>query len=849
MKHTGRQRFAKPYMWLIVAVGAPICLFSAYHLPFGSLDLRFLLLALITVAVGSRIAVQIPRISGQVTVADTLIFLTLLLYGGEAAILLAALEGICSSLRISRKPITILFNSGMLALSTFLTVWTLRLCFGTIEELPHSTYSASFIVAVCVMALVQYITNSVLAAVCQACKSDLPIWPTWSKYYLWSSVTYVAGASAAGIIAKLTGTIGFYAVLVTVPIVAVVYVTYLTYLRNIDTAERHVAQLSHHIAEQERIRKALEESEEHYRSAYEHFQSAFDQAAGMALVAPDGCWLKVNRSLSDILGYSEEELLSGSIQDVVHADDLGATLINIDKLVKKKISTCQLEQRYIHKRGHTVWVLLSISLVRATQKESSHLIFQLQDITERKRAEERLVHDAFHDGLTGLPNRALFMDHLKHAVERARRNKYHRFTVLFLDLDRFKVINDSLGHLVGDQLLIGIARRLETCIRSIDTVARLGGDEFTILLEDLKDPGEAIRIVERIQRELSVPFKLSRQEVFTTVSIGIAPSTTGYDRAEDILRDADTAMYRAKSLGKSRHEVFDKGMHAHAMNLLHIETDLRRAVERQELRLHYQPIVSLDTQRIIGFEALVRWQHSERGLISPLDFIPIAEETGLIVPIGQWVLTEACRQMREWQQQTPAQPPPFISVNLSSKQFTQPDLLEQIKRALQETGLDPRSLKLEITESVLMENMEAVTDTLQQLRALGVEMSIDDFGTGYSSLSYLHRLPIDTLKVDRSFVSQLSRNDENREIVRTIVTLAQSLGLKVVAEGIETTEQMAQLQMLKCEGGQGYLFSRAVEAEAASELLTRNLLEQLSITYSEEFLPEQVELVSDSFSM
>lgn len=848
MKQTDRRRFANPFMWLIFGIGAPVCLFSAYRLPLNRLDLRFLLLALITVVVGSRIAVKIPRISGHVTVADTLIFLTLLLYGGEAAILLAALEGTCSSSRISKKPLTILFNSGMLAVSTFLTVWTLRLCFGRIQDLPQGKYSATFIGAMCVMALVQYFTNSILAAICQACKIDKPIWHTWSKYYLWSSVTYVAGASAAGTIAKLTAAIGFYAVLVTIPIVAVIYVTYHTYLRNIEAAERHVAELSHHIAEQDRIRKALEESEDHYRSAFEHFQSAFDQAAGMALVAPDGRWLQVNHSLSEILGYSEGELLSGSIQDFVHADDLAAILINVDKLVTKQITTCQMEQRYVHKLGQTVWVLLSLSLVRAHRKESSHLIFQIQDITEHKRAEERLIHDAFHDGLTGLPNRALFMDHLKHAVELAKRNDEHSFTVLFLDLDRFKVINDSLGHLVGDQLLVRIARRLETCVRSIDTVARLGGDEFTVLLEDLKSPAEAMEIVERIQRELSMPFKLGLQEVFTTASIGVAPSTSGYDRAEDILRDADTAMYRAKLLGKARHEIFNKGMHAHAMNLLHIETDLRRVIERNELRLHYQPIVSLATEKIIGFEALVRWQHSERGLVSPEDFIPIAEETGLIIPIGQWVLVEACRQMRAWHQEFPSESPLFISVNLSAKQFTQPNLLEQIKEALRVTGLDPHSLKLEITESVVMEKMEAVTETLRQLKALGVELSIDDFGTGYSSLSYLHRLPIDTLKIDRSFVSQMSQKGENREIVRTIITLAQSLGLKVVAEGIETSEQMAQLRRLKCEGGQGFLFSRPVEAQAASELLARRSL-QRTFPLPLPFLQEQVDIVIDGFTM
>ena len=806
-------------MWTIVAAGAAVCAYSACTIKTAVLDLHLLLLAGVTVLIGSRVAIQIPRVSGQITVADTIIFLTLLVYGGEPAIFLAALEGACASLRISRKPITILFNTAMMAVSMFVTVVVLRACFGSVEELLRGDYSAGLVTAVCVMALVQYAANSSLAAVAQALKIDRPVWQTWSRYYLWSSFTYLAGASAAAIIGKLTGTLGFYSVLVTAPIIVVVYFTYQTYLKNIEAAEQHVAELNHHLAEQERIRKALEESEEHYRSAFEHFRSAFDHAAGMALVAPDGRWLEVNRSLCEMLGYTGPELLERCLHDVAHADDLGAVLINVDRLVRDKTATFQAEQRFSHRRGHTVWTLLSVSLVTAADGKSSHLILQAQDITDRKRAEERLVHDALHDGLTGLPNRALFMDHLRHAVERSKRNRDFQFTVLFLDLDRFKVINDSLGHMVGDQLLVGIARRLEGCVRPVDTVARLGGDEFTILLEDLRDPGEAVEIVGRIQKELSAPFKLGPQEVFTTASIGVAPGSTGYDRAEDVLRDADTAMYRAKSSGKARHEVFDRAMHAHAMNLLHVETDLRRAVERGELRLHYQPIVSLADESIIGFEALVRWQHSKRGLVSPMDFIPIAEETGLIVPIGRWVLREACRQMREWQRHAAAEFPLFMSVNLSGKQFVQPDLLGQIIRTLEETGLDPRRLKLEITESVVMDNIEAAVETLRELRALGVEVSIDDFGTGYSSLSYLHRLPVDTLKVDRSFVSRMASNNENSEIVRTIVTLAQSLDLKVVAEGVETVEQLAQLQTLRCEGGQGYLFSKPLHAAAAGALL------------------------------
>jgi diguanylate cyclase (GGDEF)-like protein len=491
----------------------------------------------------------------------------------------------------------------------------------------------------------------------------------------------------------------------------------------------------------------------------------------------------------------------------------------MDQLHRGVSPAFQLEKRYQHKHGHTVWVLLTVSLFRDRQSKSSRFIFQIQDITDRKRAEERLLHDAFHDALTGLPNRALFVDHLKLSIERSKRGGEEFFAVLFLDLDRFKVINDSLGHMVGDQLLIGIARRLETCLRPGDTVARLGGDEFTILLEDIVDICEAINVAERVEKELSSPFNLGGHEVFTTVSIGIASSEIGYERPDDILRDADTAMYRAKSMGKARHEVFDRTMHAHAMNLLKLETDLRRALERQEFALFYQPVISLETLCITGFEALIRWQHPEYGFISPAEFIPVAEETGLILPIGQWVLREACRQMREWQQYIDTDVPLSISVNLSAKQFMQPDLMKQVKDALSETGLAPQCLKLEITESVVMENIEMTTDMLRQLREFGVESSIDDFGTGYSSLSYLHRFPSSTLKIDRSFVSRMNDHSENAEIVRTIIMLARNLGMSVIAEGIETKAQLEQLRAMTCEQGQGYYFAKALSSKDAFSLI------------------------------
>jgi diguanylate cyclase (GGDEF)-like protein/PAS domain S-box-containing protein len=807
MESTARQRLAQPYMSSIVAAGALVCLLCAGRLSIAQLNLRFLLLALLTVGIGSRLGVKIPRTKGEITVSDSLIFLTMMLFDGEVAVLLAAAEALCTSFRFTRKKLYLFFNASVMASSTFVTVWVLRLVFGPLTKLDDGDYSNSFIAALCAMALVQYVVNSTMVATVAAFKCDQPVWQMWKRSYLWTSITYFAGASAAGIIAKLIAVIGFYALVATVPIIAIVYFTYWTYLKKVEASAVQVEQAEQHLA-------ALQESEERFRSAFDY------AAIGMALVAPDGRLLQINHSLCEILGYTENELLATDYQAITHPDDLPATLLQMDQLQRGVSPAFQLEKRYQHKQGHTVWVLLTVSLFHDRQSQTSRFIFQIQDITDRKRAEERLLHDAFHDALTGLPNRALFIDHLKLSIERSKRGGAEFFAVLFLDLDRFKIINDSLGHMVGDQLLIGIARRLEKCLRPGDTVARLGGDEFTVLLEDVQAEEEIIQVAERLQKELSLPFNICGHEVFTTVSIGIALSTLGYDQPENLLRDADTAMYRAKSLGKARHEIFDLAMHDSAMDMLQVETDLRRAVEREEFFVQYQPVVSLESGRLLGFEALVRWKHPERGLISPAKFIPVAEETGLISVIGQKVLRESCRQLREWQQKYAEARSLSISVNLSSKQFTQSGLVAQIQQALRETGLRPECLHLEITESAVMENTENAIAMLKELRALGVKLSIDDFGTGYSSLSYLHRFPFDTLKIDRSFVGRMEVQSDNAEIVRTILVLAHNLGMDVIAEGVETEEQLAILRSMKCKSAQGYLFSKPADAHVVEQFLT-----------------------------
>lgn len=450
-----------------------------------------------------------------------------------------------------------------------------------------------------------------------------------------------------------------------------------------------------------------------------------------------------------------------------------------------------------------------------------------EEILERKRIQSQLLEMALHDPLTGLPNRAVFMERLENALSRTKQEADYQFAVLFLDCDRFKVVNDSLGHLVGDELLIAfakrvqkaLARRLEPCLSIINTLTRLGGDEFAIIVEQINDACTATLVADRILQELMHPFQLSRHEVFMSASIGIALGNINYEQPEYLLRDADTAMYHAKTCGKARYHVFDPAMHQEAIQLLQLETDLRKAINQQEFQVYYQPIVALNTGKLAGFEALVRWNHPHRGFISPLDFIPIAEETGLITQIDTWVMREACQQLKIWQEQKLTQESLTISVNLSGRQFSQSNLIEQIDEIFQQTQLNPQSLKLEITESVLINNSESAMAIIQELKKRQIQLSLDDFGTGYSSLSYLHCFPINTLKIDKSFVNRMESSKENIGLVPAIMRMAHTMGINVIAEGIETSEQLAQLRALNCDFGQGYFFSKPVESKLASELI------------------------------
>jgi diguanylate cyclase (GGDEF)-like protein/PAS domain S-box-containing protein len=704
------------------------------------------------------------------------------------------------------------------------------------------------------------------------------------------------------------------------------------------------------ITERRRVEAALRESEQRFRSSFD------DAAVGMALVGTDGRFLRTNRSLRELLGYREQELLGKTFQDVTYPDDLNVDLDNLDRMLAGEMRTYQVEKRYMHKKGYEVWALLSVSMVHDEEGAPMYFVSQIQDVSERKRAEqkirdaearyrtlveqipavtyvdpvndpetslytspqieqmlgytpqewqneklwpkrlhpddrervlaaderfeaggeesfseeyrllakdgsvvwvreeavlirdksgeplywqgvfynlterkaleERLHYQAYHDPLTDLPNRRLFANHLKGTLEQTHGRKGHKSAVLFMDLDNFKVVNDSLGHEVGDHLLVAVGQRLKGCLRGGEVAARLGGDEFTLLLENISSAGEAEEVAERIIRELKAPFAIEGHLIFVTISIGIALSdSVGRAQEELLMRAADIALYRAKGKTKACFEVFDRNKDAYALERLELENDLRRAIERDELKICYQPVFSVESNNIAGMEALLRWEHHERGVMRPQEFIPLAEETGLIVPIGRWTLEEVCRQAREWQDSYQIDPSPIAGVNLSLRQFQHPGLVEDVARVLRETGLEPGNLALEITESVAMHDEDATMATLEELKSLGVWLVIDDFGTGNSPLSYLtSQFKMDHLKIDGSFIRKFVEDPDDSAIITGLIDFAHAVRLRVIAEGVETTVQLQRLMEMGCEFVQGNYMSRPLEAAKASELLASKTL-------------------------
>ena len=574
------------------------------------------------------------------------------------------------------------------------------------------------------------------------------------------------------------------------------------------------------IAERSQVEAELRQSEERYSLA--------------AKGANDGLWdwdldndyIYYSPRWKEMLGFSEDEI-KANLQEWfarIHPGDLVEVQLALSAHLEGVSEHFEHEYRIRHQNGSYLWVLTRGLAVRDANGTAYRVAGSQTDITLRKRAEEKLSHDALHDSLTGLPNRALFFDRLERVIEHTKRNKDYLFAVLFLDIDRFKNVNDRYGHLVGDNLLIAVTERLRTSMRLSDTVSRLGGDEFVVLVEDIENKEEAIKISSRIQEKVCQQFDIDGREIFTSCSIGIIINDESYSSAGEFLRDADIAMYRAKSEGRSRHIVFDSEMRTDLMNRIWMENDLRLAIAECQFCLHYQPILSLRTGRVVGFEALIRWQHPSEGLISPMLFVPLAEETRLIIPIGRWVIEEACQQLKQWEVKYGGEKPLTMSVNISSVQLNYQDFVEQVEEIIKESGIDPANLTFEITERMIVEDNLIATRVISRLRDLGVRVHLDDFGTGYSALSYLQRYPIDILKIDRDFIGKIDENGESVEIIKAILNLAQDLNMSVIAEGIETESQFDLLKELNCRFGQGYFFAKPMDPEGIEAMMTTNAL-------------------------
>lgn len=578
--------------------------------------------------------------------------------------------------------------------------------------------------------------------------------------------------------------------------------------------ERALSEAEEH-AKLQKTEKALKDSEERYALA--------------AQGANDGLWdwdlntdvIYFSPRWKEMIGFKDNEIGNFSEEwlNRLHEDDIKRVNEAFRKHKKGHTPQFKCEYRIKHRNGSYRWVLSRGICIRDESGKAYRMSGSQTDITHQKRAEKQILFDAFHDGLTRLPNRTLFLDHLGRSIERVKRSKQYLYSVLMLDFDEFKKVNDSLGHKAGDRLLVDISKRLQMSLFPGDTIARIGGDEFAILADDLNKAQDTDRVAVKIKAQLSKAFELDGQKIYMTVSIGIAHGSNKYKRPEDLLRDAETAMYHAKTLGKARHVEFNSKMHFYLKSRLSIETDLRLAIEQKEFRVYYQPIVSLIDGRVVGLEALLRWQSQKRGMVTPENFIYILEETGMIINIGSWVLAESCSRLQQWQKENSRNSELSLSVNLSPRQLGETGLVREVEMILEKNSLAPHSLKLEITENMIMDRSEYAIGILNQLRSSGVKLMMDDFGTGYSSLSYLHRFPIDVLKIDRSFITDMERKKENVEIVKAIIAMAKNLGMEIVAEGIETIRQLEILQDLNCDYGQGFFFAKPLRAEDVSILL------------------------------
>ena len=807
---------AKAYWWVTALLG-----FGALVIAIANVS-RLEPAAIIQVMLGSLFAaltglfpVRIPgaKTSVSVSVAEVFIFLLLLDFGPGAAVIAAAAEASVISWRTSDRWTSRFGSPAMAAVAMFVCGTAFTEAYAQLQAAGIYGAGVKFTLLLA-LALTYFAAGTLLMASLFRLKRGESVQPLKIlREHAWLALVYAGSGSIAGMLHTSFGGFEFSVLSAAAPIIAALLAMLHVYFRHAEAeaaiqtervraAELAAAESARHLAE-------LRESEDRFQSAFTH------AAVGMTLVSTEGTIVQANAALARLLGRPVDEFIGTDLMQWIHPEDQESLHSQMRSLTVGNESTFSAELRCRHNQGIDVWVSMNASFFQAQPPLSRCLILQLQDITARRRAEARLQYIAYHDGLTDLPNRTHFVEQLTRVIAVVRRHPERRFAVLILDFDRFKLVNDSLGHSAGDMLLVELARRLQGYLRPTDLLARLGGDEFAILVEDINADLEAVRIAERVKDVLAEPVYLKGVAVSTSASIGITTSTFGYDAPEQVMRDADTAMYRAKAQTKGAYVVFDSALHADVTARLWLENELRRAVGNLQIHLHYQPMFDLKSRRLTGFEALARWTHPERGVIPPERFIRVAEETGQIIPLGSWALETACRQLGAWQAAHPGGPPLSMHVNVSGVQLVQPDFPARVKQAIRIANINPSQLAIELTESVLVEKLTIALPHLETLRAFGVKISIDDFGTGYSSFSMLGKLPIHVIKIDGSFVASIGVDPNGEAIVAGILALGRTLDKTMVAEGIETEAQLQRLIDLDCERGQGYLLAMPSPPEVA----------------------------------
>jgi diguanylate cyclase (GGDEF)-like protein/PAS domain S-box-containing protein len=827
-------RHVTVYWWTMVLLGVAALGYALWSVTTLPAPARAQVAAGVMIAMlAGTFPVRIPRATSSFAAGEIFIFLLLLLHGPAAATLAAGAETMVGALRTSKRWTSRIASPTISAVAMFVSGSLMQALRDTLQrrELNNEGW---IVVAMMLFSLLFFMLNTLMVSTVLRLKrnerlqmSDL------LSVFGWVGLAFAGSGAVAALLYLTYRQSGLGVLMAVLPIMAMLLATLHYYNRQQEAhdAMRDAAALAAEQAAQAAAQAAVREAEVTQRHMAElqaserRFHSAFTHASiGMALLSFEGRILQANAAMSELLGVGEEHLHERTFQAFVVDDDVAALDSQLSRVTEREFEAFGLELRCRHGAGQEVWAAVHCSFFSEPGSAVPCLILQVQDITARRLAEAGLHQLAFNDTLTGLPNRRRFHEHLSQAVEQARTAPTHRFAVMFLDFDRFKLINDSLGHRAGDEFLVQVSRRIHGELRPHDLVARLGGDEFAILMRQFETEQDVIALANRLLLSLREPFRVADTELNSSASIGITTSAVGYTTPEDVLRDADIAMYRAKAAGKARYAMFDVGLHAEVALRLRLEGDLRRAMGDAQISIAYQPLFDLASGRPIGFEALARWTHAEHGAVSPEQFIPIAEESGLIVPLTDLVLNQSCRQLKAWQLIDSRFADLTMQVNLSSKDLGQTGLVDRVTRAIAKAGLHPTHLTLELTENILMERLETALTILEQLRELGVGLSVDDFGTGYSSLAHLSSLPINSLKVDRSFVCNLRAGSKESMVVRTIVHLGHSLGKHVIAEGIETASQFAQLRDMGCQTGQGFHMSRPLTPQAVDLLLHSRLV-------------------------